>query len=79
VAAELDAAGQPGAIAHAIESGGAAVTITAIPTTCQKSRRVATTIFRWILPTRQPMAMDGKFGPPGRSPKGLFRLVHNCQ
>jgi hypothetical protein len=23
------------------------------------------------------MATDGKFGPSERSPKGLFRLVHN--
>jgi len=25
-----------------------------------------------------PLA-DLSFGPPGRSPKGLFRLVHNCE
>lgn len=24
------------------------------------------------------MAMDGKIGPLGRSPRGLLRLVHNC-
>jgi hypothetical protein len=29
------------------------------------------------LPTRPLMATDGEVGPPGRSPKGLFRLVHN--
>jgi len=46
-------------------------------TTFQKSRRVAATIFRWMLPTRPSMATDGKVGPPGRSPRGLFRLVHN--
>jgi hypothetical protein len=34
------------------------------------------------LPTRPRqlvMAMDGKVGPPERPPKGLFRLVHNCE
>jgi len=36
------------------------VTITAIPTMFQTSRRVATTMFWWILPTRPPMATDGK-------------------
>jgi hypothetical protein len=25
------------------------------------------------------MPTDGKVGPPGRSPKGLSRLVHNCE
>jgi hypothetical protein len=37
-------------------------------------------MFRWILPTRPRqygVATDGKVGPLGRSPKGLFRLVHN--
>jgi len=66
-------------IAPQSNPGGAAVTITAIPTTFQKSRRVAATMFRRMLPTRPPMATDGKVGPPGRSPKGLFRLVHNCE
>jgi hypothetical protein len=28
--------------------------------------------------SRPPMAMDGKIGPLGRSPRGLLRLVHNC-
>jgi hypothetical protein len=51
-----------------------------MPTTVQKSRRVAAMMFRWMLPTRPRqlvMATDGKVGPPGRSPRGLFRLVHN--
>ncbi|MFM8496567.1 MAG: hypothetical protein ACKOEM_13750 [Planctomycetia bacterium] len=46
----------------------------------QKSRRVATTMFRWMPPTRPRqlvMATDGKVGPPERSPRELFRLVHN--
>lgn len=51
--------------------------VTAMPTTFQKSWRVAATMFRWMLPTRPPMATDGKVGPPGRSPRGLFLLVHN--
>ena len=62
--------------------GRAAVTVTAMPSKFQKSRRVAATMFRWMLPTRPRrlvMATDGKVGPPGRSPKGLFRLVHNCE
>jgi hypothetical protein len=28
---------------------------------------------------RTSLSTDGKVGPPGRSPKGLFRLVHNCE
>ena len=59
---------------------GAAMTITAIPTTFQNSRRVAATMFRWMLPTRPRqfvMATDGKVDPPGRSPMGLLRLVRN--
>ena len=62
-----------------LNQGRAAVTVTAMPSKFQKSRRVAATTFRWMLPTRPPVATDGKVGPPGRSPKGLFRLVHNCE
>jgi hypothetical protein len=58
---------------------GVAVTIMVIPTTFQKLRRVAVTMFRWMLPTRSPMATDGKIGSSGRSAKGLFLLVHNCE
>jgi len=45
-----------------------------MPSKFQKSRRVAATMFRWMLPTRPRrlvMATDGKVDPPGRSPKGL--------
>lgn len=78
--AELEAApGQSGPPSPRSNQGRAAVMVTAMPSKCQKSRRVAATIFRWMLPTRPPMATDGKVGPPGRSPRGLLRLVHNCE
>jgi hypothetical protein len=38
-----------------------------MPSKFQKSRRVAATMFRWMLPTRPRqlvMATDGKVGPP---------------
>ena len=80
LAAELEAAGQSGPMAPEIELGTTAVTITAIPTTFQKSRCVAATMFRWSLPTsprQHGVATDGKVGLPGRSPRGLCRIVHN--
>ena len=48
----------------------------------RRRARVAATMFRWMLPTRPRqcvMATDGKAGRPGRLPKGLVRLVHNCE
>jgi hypothetical protein len=54
--------------------------VAAMPTTLQKSRRVAATIFRRMLPTRphqHRVATDGEVGLPGRPPRGVFRLVHN--
>ena len=54
--------------------------VTAMPSKFQKSRRVAATMCRWMLSTRPRqlvMATDVRVGPPGRSPKGLLRLVHN--
>ena len=84
LAAQIEAASQAGATAPRLNAGSnqrrAPAMIAGMPTNHHPSRRVAATTFRWMLPTRPRqlvMATDGKFGPPGRSPMGLFRLVHN--
>jgi len=53
--------------------------VTAVAISNGGKRRDAATMFRWMLPTCPAMAMEGTIGPPGRSPRGLFRLVHNCE
>ena len=82
LAAELEAAGQPGTIAPAIESEGCCRDDHGQPITFQKSRRVAATLFRWILrtdPRQHGGAANGDFGLSGRSPWGSLRPVHNCE
>ena len=84
LAAQVEAASQSGATAPGLNTESnrrrAPAMIAGMPTNHHPSRRVAATTFRAMLPTRprqHGVATDGKVGPPGRSPKGLFRLVHN--
>jgi len=78
LASELEAAaaGQQGAAAPAIDSGAC----------CRDGHGHAHHVSKVAARRRDdvpvdtadpPMATDGKVGPPGRSPRGLFRLVHN--